>query len=141
MMKKTNEVSKLVGVSKRTLQYYDDEGLLFIERASNNHRLYDQKTLERIWQILVYKEMGFELREIKCLLEFSDNQKKICLEQRMEEIKNQVMELKMQMKWILSVQNHGIPPVPIDTRGITYMESIVELREKIKTESMEEESL
>ena len=140
-MKKTNEVSKLVGVSKRTLQYYDDEGLLFIERSSNNHRLYDKKTLERIWKILVYKEMGFELREIKCLLEFSDNQKKICLEQRMEEIKNQVMELKMQMKWILSVQNHGIPPVPIDMSGITYMESIVELREKIKTESMEEESL
>lgn len=140
-MKKTNEVSKLVGVSKRTLQYYDDEGLLFIERSSNNHRLYDKKTLERIWKILVYKEMGFELREIKCLLEFSDNQKKLYFEQRMEEIKNQVMELKMQMKWILSVQNHGIPPVPIDMSGITYMESIVELREKIKTESMEEESL
>ena len=140
-MKKTNEVSKLVGVSKRTLQYYDDEGLLFAETASNKHRLYDQKTLERIWQILVYKEMGFELREIKYLLEFSDNQKNICFEQRMEEIKNQVMELKVQMKWILSVQNHGIPPVPIDMSGITYMESIVELRKKIKTESMEEESL
>ena len=32
VMKRTNEVSKLVGVSRRTLQYYDDEGLLGAKR-------------------------------------------------------------------------------------------------------------
>ncbi|MBM6852605.1 MerR family transcriptional regulator [Mediterraneibacter glycyrrhizinilyticus] len=42
-MKKTNEVSKLVGVSRRTLQYYDDEGLLKVEKSSNNHRIYFRK--------------------------------------------------------------------------------------------------
>ena len=44
-MKKINEVSRLAGVSKRTLQYYDDEGLLLIERAQNNHRVYDGDAL------------------------------------------------------------------------------------------------
>lgn len=34
IMKKINEVSQLVGVSKRTLQYYDDEGILLIERTT-----------------------------------------------------------------------------------------------------------
>ena len=58
-MKKINEVSRIVGVSKRTLQYYDDEGILQIERTANNHRVYDQHTLEQIWQILIYKEMDF----------------------------------------------------------------------------------
>ena len=57
-MKKTNEMSKLAGVSKRTLQYYDDEGLLITERTNDNHRLYDREAMERIWEILVYKEMG-----------------------------------------------------------------------------------
>ena len=42
-MKKTNEVSKLAGVSRRTLQYYDDEGILVVKRSQNNHRLYDEK--------------------------------------------------------------------------------------------------
>ena len=37
-MKKTNEVSKLVGVSRRTLQYYDNEGLLDVKRSKNNYR-------------------------------------------------------------------------------------------------------
>ena len=63
VMKRTNEVSKLVGVSRRTLQYYDDEGLLGAKRSELNYRLYDQQALERIWRIMIFKEMGFELAE------------------------------------------------------------------------------
>ena len=58
-MKKTNEMSKLAGVSKRTLQSYDDEGFLMTERTKDNHRLYDRQAMERIWELLEYKERGF----------------------------------------------------------------------------------
>lgn len=54
-MKKVNEVSRLAGVSKRTLQFYDDEGLLPAQRSKDNYRLYDDATLERLWEILVYR--------------------------------------------------------------------------------------
>ena len=37
MFKKIDEVSKLSGVSKRTLQYYDDEGILPVKRSKNNY--------------------------------------------------------------------------------------------------------
>ena len=74
-MKKTNEMSKLAGVSKRTLQYYDDEGLLMTERTKDNHRLYDRQAMERIWEILVYKGMGFELKEIREILGASETEK------------------------------------------------------------------
>ncbi|MGI6094880.1 MAG: MerR family DNA-binding transcriptional regulator [Lachnospiraceae bacterium] len=49
-MKKINEVSRFVGVSKRTLQYYDNEDILLIERTSDNHRVYDYHKLEQIWK-------------------------------------------------------------------------------------------
>lgn len=62
MFKKIEEVSKLSGVSKRTLQYYDDEGILPVKRSKNNYRLYDDETMERLWKILWYKEMGFDLK-------------------------------------------------------------------------------
>ena len=52
-MKGISEVSKLTGVSRRTLQYYDDEGLLLVERSLNNHRIFDQQDLVRISEILV----------------------------------------------------------------------------------------
>ena len=61
-MKKTNEASKQTGISKRTLQYYDETGLIVVERNANNHRIYDTKVLERVWEILVYKEMHLELK-------------------------------------------------------------------------------
>ena len=77
-MKKTNEMSRLAGVSRRTLQYYDDEGLLITERTCDNHRLYDRQAMERIWEILVYKAMDFELGEIRHIVEGSEEQKKIC---------------------------------------------------------------
>ena len=51
MFKKIEEVSKLSGVSKRTLQYYDEEGILPVKRSKNNYRLYDDETIERLWKI------------------------------------------------------------------------------------------
>ena len=51
LMKKTKEMSKLAGVSRRTLQYYDDEGLLITERTYDNLRLYGRQAMERIWGI------------------------------------------------------------------------------------------
>ena len=74
-MKKVNEVSRLAGVSRRTLQFYDDEGLLPAERSKDNYRLYDDTALECLWQILVYREMGLDLKEIKHMLSGSEKEK------------------------------------------------------------------
>lgn len=67
-MKKIKEASQLAGVSKRTLQYYDEEGILVTGRDADNHRIYDPPALEQIWQILIYKggKMYVErIREIR----------------------------------------------------------------------------
>ena len=59
MLKRIEEVSKLSGISKRALQYYDDEGLLRAKRSKENYRLYDENDMKKLWEILWYKEMGF----------------------------------------------------------------------------------
>ena len=55
-----SEVSKLTGVSIRTLQYYDSIGLLpptgYTEAG---YRLYDDTAMERLQQILLFKELEF----------------------------------------------------------------------------------
>ena len=139
-MKKINEVSQIVGVSKRTLQYYDDEGILPIERAVNNHRVYDKDALERIWQILIYKEMGFELKDIKQLLQLSDNQKDTCLKERIDTIRNQIITLQVQMTFISLVRINGMPSKPEEYRGKTYVKYVEEISKKIKREITEEET-
>lgn len=54
-MRTVNEVSKLTGVSIRTLQYYDSIGLLKpTEYTEVGYRLYDEEALERLQQILLF---------------------------------------------------------------------------------------
>ena len=97
-MKKVNEVSRLAGVSKRTLQFYDDEGLLPAQRSKDNYRLYDDAALERLWEILVYRAMGLDLKEIKDLLTLSEKQKNQYLEKKIRGLRQQIRQLNGQME-------------------------------------------
>ena len=127
-MKGISEVSKLTGVSRRTLQYYDDEGLLLVERSLNNHRIFDQQDLVRIWEVLVYKEIQFELKEIKNILHVSSDEQKVILLQRKEAIENKITKLKEQINLITWILDHGMPAPPTANSEKTYVESIIELR-------------
>ena len=59
-MMTVHEVSLLSGVSIRTLQYYDKIGLLPPDRVTEaGYRLYGEKGLERLQQILLFRELAF----------------------------------------------------------------------------------
>ena len=62
-MMTVNEVSRLTGVSVRTLQYYDRIGLLKPAAYTDaGYRLYDKSSLERMQQILLFRELEFPLK-------------------------------------------------------------------------------
>ena len=89
-MMTVNEVSKLTGVSIRTLQYYDNIGLLRpTGHTESGYRLYDDAALERLQQILLFRELEFPLKDIKDIVTRSDFDKKKALDQQME-----LLELK-----------------------------------------------
>ncbi|MBQ5310799.1 MAG: MerR family transcriptional regulator [Oscillospiraceae bacterium] len=65
-----HEVSRLTGISIRTLQYYDKTGLLPApEHTDAGYRLYDDSSLERLQQILLFRELEFPLKDIKNILD------------------------------------------------------------------------
>lgn len=60
------ELSKMAGVTTRTLRFYDQKGLLCPRRQnSSGYRLYDADDVTKLQQILFYKELGVQLLEIK----------------------------------------------------------------------------
>jgi DNA-binding transcriptional MerR regulator len=64
------EVAALAGVTVRTLHHYDRIGLLSpSERTSAGYRRYTPSDLDRLHQVLVYRELGFPLEEIATLLD------------------------------------------------------------------------
>ncbi len=72
-MKTVKEMSKLTGVSVRTLHYYDEIGLLKPTSVTEaGYRLYDDKAMEKLGQILVFRELDLPLAQIRSILENPD---------------------------------------------------------------------
>lgn len=84
-MMTVNEVSKLTGVSIRTLQYYDRIGLLpATAHTEAGYRQYDDTALELLQQILLFRELEFPLKDIKDIMSSPDYDKNKALEQQIE---------------------------------------------------------
>lgn len=68
-MRTVKELSRITGISVRTLHYYDEIGLLKPTKKSEaGYRLYDDKALEALQQILFFREFDIPLKEIKALM-------------------------------------------------------------------------
>ncbi|MEI6578759.1 MAG: MerR family transcriptional regulator [Eubacteriales bacterium] len=64
-----NKLAQMSGISTRALRYYDSIGLLRPARVSSNgYRIYSQNEVDKLQQILFYREMGISLDEIKTIL-------------------------------------------------------------------------
>lgn len=64
------KVAELAGVTVRALHHYDEIGLLSpSERSASGYRRYEEADLERLQQILYYRELGFALEEIAGIID------------------------------------------------------------------------
>ncbi len=89
MKKSISEMAKLSGVSVRTLHYYDEIGLLVPSEviSETGYRYYDDYSLEKLQQILFYRELDFPLKEIVKIMNTSDYKKEKALYKQRELLK------------------------------------------------------
>ena len=72
-MRTISQVAELTGISIRTLQYYDEIGLLKPSGLTQSgYRLYDEEALQKLQQILFFRELGFKLKDIREIIEKPD---------------------------------------------------------------------
>ena len=80
-----NEVSRITGVSARTLHYYDEIGLLKPAAVTEaGYRLYDDESLNRLEQILLFRELEFPLKDIRKIITSPNFDKSEALRQQIE---------------------------------------------------------
>ena len=94
-MKTVKEISDLTGISVRTLHYYDEIGLLHPTNKSDaGYRLYDDKALETLQQILFFREFDIPLKEIKAIIcnPTLDRNKILQMQRKMLVVKKERME-------------------------------------------------
>lgn len=94
-MKTVKEVSKLTGVSVRALHHYDTIGLLKPSGVTDaGYRLYDDLALEKLYMILVFRELGLSLKEIANIIYAPDYDRNRILENQIKLMQERVGKLQ-----------------------------------------------
>ena len=90
-----SEVSQAAGVTVRTLHHYDEIGLLRPSaRSKAGYRQYDDLDLERLQEVLFYRELGFGLKEITRLVDAPAHNRSRILKQQRKLIEQQIKRLQ-----------------------------------------------
>ena len=71
---KIKQVEELVGITKKNIRFYEEQGLLQIERAENGYREYHQKDVIRLQEIKLLRKIDISIEEMRALFE----QKEVC---------------------------------------------------------------
>ncbi len=121
-MKTVHEVSKLTGVSIRALQYYDKIGLLPpAEYTQSGYRLYDDACLERLQQILLFRELEFPLKDIREIVNRPNFDRSKALEQQIKLLTLKKEHIENLIDLARKIQTTGVRPMSFeafDTRKL-----------------------
>ena len=78
-MKSLSEVVKLVGISRRVIQEYEDAGLAVRPTKTNKygHLLYDEERIKRLWLLRFYRELDYDKKDIIAFEKDKEDEKKL----------------------------------------------------------------
>ena len=112
-MKTVNDVSKQTGISIRALHHYDAIGLLKPTKVTEaGYRLYSNEAVEKLYMILVFRELGLSLKEIADILHARDYDRNRCLEK----------QIKLMQERVGKLQNRIALAKGMLTVGVKYMD-------------------
>ena len=62
---KRNDAQKKTGLTRKALEYYEEQGLVMPLREENGYRRYSEKDIDKLNEISLYRKMGLSVSEIK----------------------------------------------------------------------------
>lgn len=108
-MRTVKEVSKLTGVSVRTLHYYDAIGLLKPTKVTEaGYRMYDDAALSRLQNILLFRELQFSLKEIKVILDSPNFNQEEAIAQQIRLLELQYKHIGELISFAREMQSKGV---------------------------------
>ncbi|MGE1164134.1 MerR family transcriptional regulator [Peribacillus simplex] len=124
MAMKVKELAGLVGISVRTLHYYDEIGLLSPEETTDSgYRLYSDENLEMLQQILFFRELDMPLKEIKQMISSTSFDKQEALRQH--------------QKMLLEKRNQLDKLINTVDKSIKHMKGEIQMTDKEKFEGFD----
>lgn len=122
-METVTQIAKLTGVSVRTLHHYDAIGLLKPTRVTEaGYRLYDDEALERLYLILLFREIGFPLKEIRGILDAPDFDRNRVLEKQIELLEAKRLHLQNLIALTRGIQMLGVKYLNFEGFDVTKID-------------------
>lgn len=87
------ELCKELDISRRVVQRYEEKGIVVPSKNERGYLIYDKKTQDKIKWIRFYQQLGFEIREIKWLLDAPRSKLKEILEKQVKKLKEDKIQL------------------------------------------------
>lgn len=103
------QISEKTGVSARTLHHYDAIGLLKPTGLTDaGYRLYDEVALERLYMILMFRELGLSLKEIAAILDAPDYDRNRALEQQIAVMQQKIEKMQNRITFAKGILILGV---------------------------------
>ena len=110
-----HEVAELTGITARTLHYYDEIGLLKPTKVTEaGYRMYDDKALSRLQNILLFRELEFPLKEIKEILNSPNFDPSEVIAQQIELLELQYKHIGELIAFTREIQKKGAAAMNFD---------------------------
>lgn len=90
---KIKHVEELVGITRKNIRFYEEQGLLSPGRAENGYREYHEADLKRLKQIKLLRKLSIPIEEIKRVL-LEEQNLEVCLERHLRELERQKSSLE-----------------------------------------------
>ncbi len=127
-----NDVVKITGITRRTLYYYDEIGLLkATDLSSHGYRLYDTDDFERLQVILFLKEMDLSLKDISHILQLSRQEQNNVLRDQYEIL----LRKRQKLDTMMSNLERFVSGEAIFDLEIPEDKSVLPLKEQYKREA------
>ena len=100
-----NEVESIVGISKKSIRYYEDNGLLKPRRDNNNsYRLYDGEDIRKLKIIKFLRELNVSIKDLKSLNDGNITLKE-CMKERIKKINEEEDNYNKVKKMCIELEN------------------------------------
>lgn len=117
-MYSSGQLAKRCHTSIRTIQYYDAKGILVAKRTAKNRREYDEEDCLRLQQILTYRQLGFQLKDIQQLINNDHNSQILSslIDKQIHSLHDQLRRANSQLEGLNYLRKSVQSPVDFSTK-------------------------
>ena len=116
-------VKEHLNVTPDMIRRYESEGLMNKDNYQNpitNRREYTKREIDKLWEIKIYLNMGFTLKQIKKILESSDNDFEVIVEDKLKRLEETKRKTNEAISFIKAIKDLGRFPEVVNLEEITF---------------------